>query len=148
MAQEVFPHQESVIALLNQVLADEFVLYTKTLNAHWNLTGINFYSVHKLLDEQYNDLQAIIDELAERVRANNGTALGSLKAFAEHARVEDATGEVSLADLLADHELLIRNLREDIVTAGEDYGDAATEDFLISLLNKHLTMAWMLRSIK
>lgn len=148
MAQELFPHTDSVTVLLNQVLADEFVLYTKTLNAHWNCTGANFFSVHKLLDEQYNELQSVIDEVAERVRANTGVAIGSLKQFIELSRIPDATGVVSTKDLLADHELLIKNLREDITAAGEDFGDAATEDLLTSLLNRHLSMAWMLRSLQ
>ncbi len=148
MTNELFPHQEGITTLLNQVLADEFVLYTKTLNAHWNCRGPNFYSVHKLLDEQYNDLQTVIDEVAERVRANNGIAVGSLKTFADTSRLTDPSGVVSTSDLLQDHEALIRHLREDIVTAGEDYENSATEDLLTSLLNRHLTMAWMLRSLK
>ncbi len=148
MAQEVFPNQDRIIALLNQILADEFVLYTKTLNAHWNCTGSNFFSVHKLLDEQYNELQAVIDELAERVRANNGVAHGSVRGFVDASRVPDAQGVVSTQDLLQDHESLIARLREDIRVAGDECGDAATEDLLVSVLNKHLTMAWMLRSLK
>lgn len=147
MAQEQFPNKEQIVALLNQVLADEFVLYAKTLNAHWNLTGINFYSVHKLLDEQYNDLQEIIDEVAERVRANKGIADGSLKSFVDKSRLSEAPAVATLQDLLVDQETLIGLLREDITTAA-DAGDAATEDLLVSLLNKHLTMAWMIRSVR
>lgn len=148
MTSEITPNQKAVVELLNQVLADEFVLYTKTLNAHWNCAGKNFFSVHKLLDEQYNQLQGVIDEVAERVRANKGVADGSLSTFSEKARLEDASGVVSTDQLLLNHEKLISLLRQDLRRAGDDLEDRATEDLLTGLVNTHLSMAWMLRSLQ
>jgi starvation-inducible DNA-binding protein len=62
-------------------LADEYVLYTKTRNAHWNIQGNNFMELHKLFESQYNALDIIIDDTAEIVRALCHFALGSLKNF-------------------------------------------------------------------
>jgi len=61
-------NSKKVAEALNEVLADEFVLYTKTLNFHWNIEGRDFHALHLFLDEQYNQLQTIIDSVAERIR--------------------------------------------------------------------------------
>lgn len=148
MTDAIAVNQEQIAALLNQVLADEFMLYTKTLNAHWNLTGENFYSVHTLLDEQYNELQGVIDEVAERVRVNKGVADGRLSTFLDQTRLEDTSGVISTKQLLEDHERLVSLLRQDLRRAGDDLEDRATEDLLTGLVNKHLMMAWMLRSLR
>jgi starvation-inducible DNA-binding protein len=61
-------HLEEVSQVLSHVLADEIVLYTKTRNAHWNLKGPDFHSMHILFESQYNELAEIVDKIAERIR--------------------------------------------------------------------------------
>src|SRR5690349_17737665 len=66
--------RQQVVDLLNHRLSDAFVLYVKTLNYHWNITGPEFIAIHLLLDDQYHELAESIDEIAERVRKVGGVA--------------------------------------------------------------------------
>src|SRR4051812_18700435 len=76
---------QQVIMLLNKRLADAFVLYTKTRNYHWNITGPNFIQLHLLLEEQYDELAESVDEIAERVRKLGGFAFGTLDEFKQNS---------------------------------------------------------------
>lgn len=142
--------RKGVLALLAITLADEYVLYTKTRNFHWNVTGIHFDALHKFFEAQYKELDAFIDETAERSRALGGRSLGSMKEFLGKARLAESPAvtlksEAMLAELLADHEALIRSLRKDVDESAR-LGDQGTADFLTGLLTAHEKMAWMLRS--
>lgn len=137
-------------AMLNALVADEFVLYTKTRRFHWNVVGSDFGELHKFFEGQYEALDDIVDEVAERARALDVTSAGSLREFLELTRLKEQAGKDPdapgmLAALLADHEAVIRNLRQDLETADE-LGDAGTNDFLTGLMEQHEKMAWMLRS--
>jgi starvation-inducible DNA-binding protein len=143
--------RQRVVAILNTLLADEFLLYTKTRNFHWNVTGPQFNDLHKFFEAQYEALDETIDEVAERARALGGRAHGSLEEFRTGARLGEKPGTVPaardmLATLLADHEALIRALREDITTVNDRHHDVGTADFLTGLLEQHEKAAWMLRS--
>lgn len=140
----------SVLGILDRTLADEFVINTKTRNFHWNVTGPRFSTLHKFFEEQYGLLDEVVDETAERSRAIGGRALGSLKEFLLKTRLTEAPmrayGEDEmLAELLSDHETLIKSLRADIDESGR-LGDQGTADFLTGLMKTHEKMAWMLRS--
>jgi len=142
--------RQSVIAILNTLLADEYVLYTKTRNYHWNVTGPQFNDLHKFFETQYEALDDTVDEVAERARALGGRAAGSLEEFRTLARLSEDVGKVPaardmLATLLADHEALTRTLRADVDTV-TDKQDTGTADFLTGLLEQHEKAAWMLRS--
>ena len=142
--------RSKVLAVLDPVLADEYVLYTKTRNFHWNVVGPHFNDMHKFFEAQYEILDGHVDAVAERSRALGGRALGSLKEFISAARLKESVGrtlkeEVMLAELLRDHEALIRTLREDVDETAR-LGDAGTADFLTGILEEHEKMAWMLRS--
>ena len=141
----------AVVNILNDLLSDEYLLYTKTRNYHWNVLGPQFNDLHKFFEAQYEALDEFIDEVAERARSLGGRALGTLAEFAKHARLKERPGEAPdsrgmLADLLADHEALVRQLRGDLEAAMEKHKDAGTSDFLTGLMEKHEKMAWMLRA--
>ena len=143
--------RQKIVAILNTLLADEFLLYTKTRNYHWNVTGPQFNDLHKFFQSLYEALDEVVDEVAERARALGGRAAGSLEEFRATARLGEKPGAVPpardmLATLLADHEALIRTLREDVDTVTDRYRDVGTADFLTGLLEKHEKTAWMLRS--
>jgi starvation-inducible DNA-binding protein len=136
--------------LLNTLLADEYVLYTKTRNAHWNIQGQNFIELHKFFENQYQTLDIIIDDVAKRVRALGHFALGSLKDFIAVTRLSEYNLEFTnqnhiIQSLLEDHETLIRSLRKDI-TATAEHRDLGTADFMTRLLEQHEKMSWMLRA--
>lgn len=145
-------NRQSVIGILNTLLADEYLLYTKTRNYHWNVTGLQFNDLHKFFEAQYEQLDDTVDEVAERARALGGRAAGSLEEFKKLARLgEDVIGKVPaardmLANLLADHEALVRSLRADVDAVTDKYKDTGTADFLTGLLEQHEKSAWMLRS--
>ena len=142
---------QAVVKILNTVLADEYLLYTKTRNFHWNVVGPQFNDLHKFFEAQYEALDEFIDDVAERARAMGGQALGTLAELGKAARLKEDPGQYPdgtgmLTRLLADHESLIRDLRGDLATALDKHGDAGTSDFLTGLMEKHEKMAWMLRS--
>ena len=140
-----------VAGLLRKILADEYVLYTKTRKYHWNVEGPNFHDLHKVFEGQYEELDEAIDEIAERIRSLGHSAPGSLAEFLKEARLkEDSGGQLDaktmVANLLADHESLIQSLRVDLETAKESFNDAGNQDFLTGLLQDHEKTAWMLRA--
>jgi starvation-inducible DNA-binding protein len=140
-------NRQKVVAILNTLLADEFLLYIKTRNYHWNVTGPQFNDLLKFFESLYEEL----DEVAERAKALGGRAFGTLDEFRTSARLGEKPGAVPpardmLGSLLADHEAVIRTLREDIGTVNDRYQDVGTADFLTGLLEKHEKTAWMLRS--
>lgn len=144
-------NSKKVAASLNQLLADEFVLYTKTLKFHWNIEGPDFHAMHLFLEEQYNTLQTIIDAVAERVRKIGHYASGSMKEFMKDATLTELTetGSISesmISDLVSDHESIIRKMRDLIDDFEDKYDDAGSADFVTGLLKDHEKMAWMLRA--
>ena len=137
--------------VLNRILSDEVVLYTKTRNYHWNVTGPEFSELHRFLDEQYNQLNAIVDDVAERVRSIGGRPAGSLAAFLKLSRLKEGSEEPLSAlhmvgDLLRGHEALIEHLRADLTEVLDRHHDGGTNNFRTDLLERHEKMAWMRRA--
>jgi starvation-inducible DNA-binding protein len=144
-------HLSSVSQALNSVLADEFVLYAKTRGAHWNVEGIDFYNKHLFFEKQYEELDEIMDAVAERIRVLGHYAAAKLSEYIELTHLtqdsrEPNTSESFIRSLLTDHEAVIIHLREKINYFNDELNDAGTADFITGLMEKHETMAWMLRS--
>lgn len=142
--------RQKAATILNKLLSDEYILYTKTLKFHWNVTGIVFHDFHLAFKEQYEKLFTIVDDIAERARALGAPALGSLQEFSTYAQLQEInTDNLSALDmvkqLLADHEAVIRIIRAaiDETTA---LGDQGTANFLQDLIVKQEKLAWMLRA--
>jgi len=143
--------RDGVVEILRTTLADEFVLYTKTRNYHWNIVGPQFTELHRLFEEQYEALNDIVDEVAERARTLGGRALGTLAEFTKYTRLKESPGDWPTAEkmieaLLADHETAIRYLRKDLETCVDKYHDVGTNNFLTDLMNRHEKLAWILRA--
>ena len=142
---------QEVVTLLNTLLADENVLYTKTRNAHWNITGSNFFDLHKLFQMQYESLDIVVDEIAERVRSLGHFALGSMKDFLSITNMSEENHDFGnskqiIQTLLNDHETIIRIIRSDIVPIATKYRDLGTADFVTGVMEQHEKMGWMLRA--
>ena len=143
-------NSKEVGSVLNKILADEYLLYTKTRNYHWNIEGSNFMEMHLFFESQYNTIDEAIDEIAERVRQIGHYAQGRLKDFikqsqlVEHEYTSDQKSQ--LKNLLDDHEAIIRFLRLHIDIFADKYKDAGNADFITGLMQKHEKMAWFLRS--
>lgn len=127
---------------LNTLLNDELSLYLQTWNAHWNVEGPQFAALHDLFARQYGELAALIDELAERIRALGGRA--------ETRVAVEQSGGASAAEMLAAlaqaHESLSRRLREEAIPESERTGDRGTADLLTRAVQLHDKAAWMLRA--
>jgi starvation-inducible DNA-binding protein len=148
LADEV---RDRAIGMLNRILADEHVLYVKTRNYHWNVTGPQFRSLHEMLEEFYGKLATLADDVAERARTLGGRAIGTLAEFSQQKRLSEQPGEVPEArrmveNLLADHEQIIRDLRQDVDVCADELHDQGTADFLTGLMEQHEKMAWMHRA--
>jgi starvation-inducible DNA-binding protein len=144
-------HLAPVAESLSKILADEFVLNTKTRKAHWNVEGPDFYSKHKLFESQYEALDEIIDDLAERIRALGHYAPGTLKEFLQLTHLTEQTREKNtsegyIKDLLLDHESILIHLRENIDNYVTAFHDAGSSDYITGLMEKHEKFAWMLRA--
>ncbi|MCF4970366.1 Dps family protein [Nostoc sp. CMAA1605] len=143
--------RQGVINLLNQDLADSYLLLVKTKKYHWDVVGPQFRSLHELWEEHYQALTENIDELAERVRALGGYPIGTMAGFLQVTTLKEHAGDVPNATgmverLVEDHEQIIRNLRDHVDRSGEEFHDQGTADFLTNLMEDHEEMAWMLRS--
>jgi starvation-inducible DNA-binding protein len=143
--------RQGAVDILSRLLADEYILYTKTRNYHWNVVGPQFSDLHKFFEAQYEAIDEFIDEVAERARTLGGHAVGTLAEFKQLGRLKEEPGRrpgarQMLQDLLADHEAVIQVLRRDLQTVMERHGDAGTSDFLTGLMERHEKMAWMLRA--
>ncbi|MBI4160975.1 MAG: DNA starvation/stationary phase protection protein [Acidobacteria bacterium] len=144
-------NRDGVVKILNALLADEYVLYTRTRNYHWNVVGRQFNDLHKFFEAQYEELDGIVDDVAERARAMGGHAVATLAEFLKLTRLKEKPGDYPnatgmISDLLADHEAIIRTLRGDLETCDQKFHDMGTSDFLTGLMEKHEKMAWMLRA--
>lgn len=142
---------QAIGLMLNKLLADEYVLYTKTKFYHWNVEGEDFHAMHLFFDEQAEKLEDFIDDVAERVRALGHFAVGSLKTFLDLTNLlenhDGATDALKMVqNLLNDHETIIRQLRQDVNHTANELKDVGTSDFLTGLMEAHEKMAWMLRA--
>ena len=136
--------------MLSAVLADSFMLYTKTRKFHWNVNGQSFMELHKLFESQYNKLEEAIDEIAERINKFGTPTIGTLKEFLQLTGLKEAPGKYPnqkemLSELLKDHEAVVTQLRKNIDDCDEKYSDKGTADFLTGLMLDHETIAWTLR---
>ena len=85
--------RDRVIGILNTTLADEHALYVKTRNYHWNVTGPQFRSLHEMLEEFYQKLAPLADDVAERARIMGGHAIGTMAEFSQQTRLSEQPGE-------------------------------------------------------
>ena len=143
-------NRQEVADFLNVLLADEYVLYTKTRNAHWNIVGSNFMELHKFFEGQYEAIDETIDSVAERIRTLGHYSLGTLKDFLKLTHLSEnvalSNEKDALKALLEGHEVIIQNIRKDIITINDKHKDLGTADFITGIMEEHEKMAWMLRS--
>ncbi|MGV8945484.1 MAG: Dps family protein [Lutibacter sp.] len=136
---------------LSKILADEFVLYSKTLNAHWNIEGPDFHAVHIYLETLYNQQQEIVDTVAEKIRAIGHYVPGQLNKYLELTHLSEKSldkndSQTLFAELLEDHESIIIFLRENIKPIADKLKAEGISDYITGLMEYHEKTAWMLRS--
>ncbi len=134
---------------LSELLADSYILYLKTHGYHWNVTGPMFRTLHLMFEEQYVELGAAVDEIAERIRALDHHAPASFAEFKALAEIPEADGVPEAMEMVKDlakgHETLIKRARL-LVTTAEEAEDVATADLVTTRIDVHEKTAWMLRA--
>jgi starvation-inducible DNA-binding protein len=139
---------KNIAAGMNAILADVFALYIKTKNFHWHMSGPHFRDYHLLLDEQADQLYAMTDPIAERIRKTGGSTLRSIGHIARIQRISDNDADYvepldMLAELREDNKGLAARLREvhDIV---DDVRDIATASLIENWIDETERRTWFL----
>ncbi|NNE46400.1 MAG: DNA starvation/stationary phase protection protein [Rhodothermales bacterium] len=144
------PQRAEIASGLARLLADTYLLYLKTHNYHWNVTGPMFSTLHDLFEVHYTEIATAIDEIAERIRALGFPAPGSFAQFSELTALEEETGlpdaEEMILRLLKGQETVVRTARS-VLPAADEASDEPTLDLLTQRMQIHEKNAWMLRSL-
>jgi starvation-inducible DNA-binding protein len=138
----------AVADAVNPLLADAFALYLKTKNFHWHLSGPHFRDYHLLLDDQGDQIFAMTDELAERVRKIGGTTLKSIGHIARLQRIRDNDQEFvgavdMLRELMEDNKTFTANMRQAHEVASQN-NDSATTSLLENFIDETENRTWFL----
>lgn len=141
---------ETLAKGLSDVLADTYRLTFKTHAYHWNVEGPLFFAIHNLTEEQYENMFAAADELAERIRSIGQVTPMHMQDIMDRSVIEDketmpSAGEIC-EDLANDHMRVAHRLHALIKIAGES-NDPVTEDLATERSSFHEQAAWMLRAI-
>lgn len=141
--------ESPVVAALTRALAGTYALTALTHQAHWNIEGPDFFSLHQAFQSQYEGLFEATDEIAERIRALNAPAPGGLRTLGDLAQLEEPRGPLNARDtvtvLAAAHAKVLNDLKVLRDAAGEQ-GDPETEDLAIGRIAAHQKILWMLKS--
>jgi starvation-inducible DNA-binding protein len=139
---------EEIAGGMNGILADVFSLYMKTKNFHWHMSGPHFRDYHLLLDEQADQLYAMTDPIAERIRKTGGSTLRSIGHIARIQRIKDNDAEYvdpldMLAELREDNQALASRLRE-VHGVVDDLRDIATASLIETWIDETERRTWFL----
>jgi starvation-inducible DNA-binding protein len=142
--------RKSIVEGLSRLLSDTYVLYLKTHNFHWNVTGPMFRTLHLMFEEQYNELALAVDSIAERIRALGFPAPGAYATYARLSSIKEEEGVPSAEDmikqLVAGQEAVTRTARG-IFPLLDKVSDEPTADLLTQRMQVHEKTAWMLRAL-
>lgn len=139
---------KDISGALNKLLADVFALYLKTKNFHWHMSGPHFRDYHLLLDEQAEQIFAMTDDIAERVRKIGGTTIHSIGHVARLQRLSDNDAEYvdppdMLSELREDNKALLTSMRETHELC-DDKNDVATTSLLENWIDETERRIWFL----
>ena len=137
-----------ISAELTVLLSDVFALYLKTKNFHWHMSGPHFRDYHLMLDDQGDQLFAMTDAVAERVRKIGGTTVRSIGQISRLQRIVDSNAEYvepqdMIAELREDNAILTRNMRE-VRSLCDKAGDVATASLLENWIDETEKRTWFL----
>ncbi|HEY4366172.1 MAG TPA: DNA starvation/stationary phase protection protein [Steroidobacteraceae bacterium] len=139
---------QDISAGMNGILADVFALYLKTKNFHWHMSGPHFRDYHLLLDEQADQLYAMTDPIAERIRKLGGSTLRSIGHIARTQRISDNDAEYvdpldMLAELREDNKTLTARLRE-VHEVCDEHHDIASASLIENWIDETERRTWFL----
>ncbi len=140
-----------IVELLNPILADEFVFYTKVRNYHWNVTGTNFFGLHATFEKIYDELADDIDDIAERIRALDSKTPGTLKEFLKLTSITEEAGIYPhqlemVQNIVNDFETISNEINSAAHKIQNEFNDEVTAGFLYGLIERYQKTLWMLKS--
>ena len=134
---------------LKELVADSFTLYMKSLHTHWNMRDERFYFLHRMIEEQHNELSSFIDSLAERIRQKGDFAPKSLKEIVKLSSISEEdkikNGSLMLNSLRKSYEEVVSKVHKQIINAGKA-NDFVTQDILIEYARFIEKTIWILES--
>jgi starvation-inducible DNA-binding protein len=138
---------QKVVDSLNNLLANFHVHYQKLRNFHWNVVGPDFFELHAVFEEEYDQVKLQIDEVAERIRVFGKTPYSTLAKYLEISEIKEAETDLSsekmVKEILHDFEILL-TLMVEATEAAEAIGDIATEDLITGYIKRTEKRHWML----
>ena len=139
---------QDIAGSMNAILADVFALYLKTKNFHWHMSGPHFRDYHLLLDEQADQLYAMTDPIAERIRTTGGSTLRSIGHITRIQRILDNDADYvdpldMLAELREDNAALTGRLRE-VHELIDELRDIATASLIENWIDETERRVWFL----
>ena len=141
--------QAEIVDALNQSVAETVVTTMLAQNFHWNVTGMGFGPLHALFQEIYEDHFVAQDDLAERIKALDGHAEGTLAGMLNRSKVGEHDGHATDKEMIKMMQEAQEILAATLAGAGEtaaEAGDTLTEDLCIARGQEHEQFAWFLRS--
>jgi starvation-inducible DNA-binding protein len=144
---------EKIGDLLKPILADQHVIYTKTRNYHWNITGNMFFALHEKFEILYTELALEIDEIAERIRSLGVIAPGSMSEFLKLTDLKEQDNLVvpnqfkMVENLISDYSSIIDRMNSAAEIIQSEYKDEVTFGQLLTLSEKYQKHVWMLKSL-
>lgn len=142
--------RKSIVEGLSRLLSDTYVLYLKTHNFHWNVTGPMFRTLHLMFEEQYNELALAVDLIAERIRALGFPAPGAYATYARLSSIKEEVGVPTAEDMikqLVDGQEAVTRTARGIFPLLDKVSDEPTADLLTQRMQVHEKTAWMLRAL-
>jgi len=139
----------AIVDALNQSVAETAVTTMLAQNFHWNVTGMAFGPLHELFQQIYEDHFTAQDDLAERIKALQGHAEGTLAGMLERSKVKEHSGHASDREMIKAMQIAQETLAATLAGAGAlaaEHGDALTEDLCVARGQTHEKFAWFLRS--
>ena len=138
--------------LMKEILADEFVLYTKARNYHWNVTGPHFYGLHSAFEKIYDELAEDIDAVAERIRVLGSKAPGTLKEFLTLSTLNEEPGKYPdhlsmVQNIVNDFEIVIDKLNSAASKMQNEFSDEVSAGMFYGFVEKYQKTVWMLKSL-
>ena len=143
--------RDEISELMHKVLADQFVLYVKARNYHWNVTGPQFYALHGVFENIYDELADDIDKVAERIRSLGMKTPGTMKEFWELSSLEEKPGNypeslTMVQEIANDFETIIEKFKSSAYKMQNSLDDDVSAGMLYGLMEKYQKTVWMLKS--
>ena len=141
---------EILTNILKKYLAENFALYLKSLNFHWNVEGPRFIQLHSFFQDIYEDLEDATDTIAEHIRSLDAYVPGSFSRYAELSEIEDETAILTAEDMIKkiqEDNLIILKTLDVAFKLAEKENKQGLIDFLGSRIAQHDKWNWMLKSL-